>query len=115
MGEHAANFKEYAAQFPQPVQSRLNQMRRVILSVSPNAEESIRYGMPSFKVGNVHLYMAGYKHHIGMYPMPSDPELEKIISRYRAPKTKDSIHFKHKDELPLDVIKSVAVYQWKRK
>lgn len=108
MAKHAANFDEYVLQFPEGIRIRLFQIRDVILSVKPHAEESIRYGMPAFKVGKTSLYIAGYKNHIGMYPLNGVPGLEKIISRFRAPKTKDSIHFKHKEELPLDVIKVIA-------
>lgn len=83
-------------------------MRKAILSVAPHAKESIRYGMPAFTTGGAHLYIAGYKHHIGMYPMYGVPELEKIIGPYRTPKTKDTLHFKHDDALPLDVIRTIA-------
>ena len=108
MAKHAANFQQYVKQFPPDIAARLKKVRDVILSVTPNAEESIRYGMPAFKVGKTHLYMAGYKHHIGMYPLYGAPELEVVISKYRAPKTKDTIHFKHIDELPLEVIRAIA-------
>ena len=108
MAKHAANFQEYVKQFPPGIGGRLRQVREVILSVTPHAEESIRYGMPAFKVGKTHLYMAGYKNHIGMYPLYGAPELEAVISKYRAPKTKDSIHFKHNEVLPLEVIRKIA-------
>ena len=108
MSRSAANFQEYVKLFPPGVSARLEQLRDVILSVTPHAEESIRYGMPAFKVGKTHLYMAGYKNHIGMYPLYGAPELEAVISKYRAPKTKDSIHFKHNEELPLEVIRTIA-------
>jgi uncharacterized protein YdhG (YjbR/CyaY superfamily) len=113
MEKRAANFHEYVMQFPPEVSVRLEQIRDVILSVTPHAEESIRYGMPAFKVGKTHLYMAGYKHHIVMYPLYGVPELEAIVLNYRAPNTKDTIHFKHNDALPLDVIRKIAALKLK--
>ena len=110
MAKHASDFRAYVKPFPTAVRNRLDQVSDAILSVVPDAEESIRYGMPAFKVGNEHLYVAGYKNHIGMYPMYRQPELEKLIAPYRAPKTKDSIHFKHNEELPLDVIRSIVQF-----
>jgi hypothetical protein len=81
MEKRAANFHEYVMQFPPDVSVRLEQIRNVILQVTPHAEESIRYGMP---------------------------ELEATVSNYRAPNTKDTIHFKHSEALPLGVIRKIA-------
>ncbi|MGC3947348.1 MAG: DUF1801 domain-containing protein [Chryseolinea sp.] len=110
----ASDFRSYTRAFPPDVKERLDQMRDAILSVVPNVEESIRYGMPAFKVGKEHVYIAGYKNHIGMYPMSRKTELEKTLAHYRVPKAKDSIHFKHSEELPLDVIKSIVQFKLAR-
>lgn len=108
MAKRVTDFEAYVNGFPDAVKMRLRDVRTAILSVAPHAEESIRYGMPAFKIGGTHLYIAGYKNHIGMYPLYGVPELEPVIAPYRAPKTKDTLHFKHSDQLPLEVIRTIA-------
>lgn len=98
---------EYITTQPTEVASRLTKIRELFHEVLPNTEESIRYDMPAFSVGGYHLYIGAYKNHIGMYPMYGIPELEEEILPYRAIETKDSLHFKHSEPLPLDLIEKI--------
>ena len=38
---------------------------------SPDAEEAIKYGIPTFTFGGNLVYFAAFKNHIGFYPTPS--------------------------------------------
>lgn len=51
--------------------------------------------------------MSGYKNHIGMYPMYGIPELGEEMLPYRGKGTKDALHFKHSEPLPLDLIEKI--------
>ena len=99
--------EEYIARFPLPVQERLRALRGVFFELLPDVEESIRYQMPAYLVGKYHLYFAAYKKHIGFYPVYQFPPLEQELAPYRAPKTKDTLHFLHTQPLPLDLVRKI--------
>lgn len=99
--------QSYIEQFNPEIQERLEQIRELFLQFNPTIEESIRYNMPSYKIGGGYLYFAAYKNHIGFYPTYGLTELEAEMEAYRAVKTKDSLHFKHKESLPLDLIRKI--------
>lgn len=59
----------YIAAQPEPQRTTLEGLRRQILSVIPEAEQCMSYGMPGFRVqGKVVAGFASYKKHIGYYP-----------------------------------------------
>ncbi len=99
--------EKYIQQFEPEVQKKLNTLRQVFFELLPDTEESIRYKMPAFKVGNHHLYFAAYKKHIGFYPVYGLPAIEDKVSEYRAKKTKDSLHFMLDKPLPIELIKKI--------
>jgi len=97
--------EKYISEFEPEIKIRLKKLRQLFFEVIPDTEESIRYKMPAFKVGKHHLYFAAYKKHIGFYPVYRLTEIEEEISKYRAKKTKDSLHFMLDKPLPLELIK----------
>lgn len=104
----------YIKAFPEAVQERLITLRQLFFQLIPGVEESIRYKMPAYKVGKHHLYFAAYKKHMGMYPVYGLGELENKIKAYRAKNTKDSIHFLHSEDLPIELIKLIIVAKSKQ-
>jgi uncharacterized protein YdhG (YjbR/CyaY superfamily) len=58
-----------AAQAP-PARATLGQVRGTILAQAAGAEESIAYGMPTYKLaGRLLLHMAGWADHYSIYPV----------------------------------------------
>jgi len=96
------------AQLPE-IAERLSAIRNIFHEALPQTQESMRYDMPAYTVGGYHLYMSAYKNHIGMYPMYGIPELDSKMLRYRGKGTKDALHFKHSEPLPLDLIKEIII------
>ena len=90
-----------------PIAERLSAIRAIFHKVVPGTQESIRYNMPAFTVGDDYLYMSAYKNHIGMYPMYGITTLNDKMSPYRGKGTKDALHFKHNEALPLDLIEQM--------
>ena len=74
----------------------------------PEPTEKIRYGMPAVMLGGRYaLHYAGWKKHIGLYPVPTLPEpLEAEIAPYRA--EKDSVVFPHTKPVPYELIGRVT-------
>ena len=67
--EPAETVDDYIRRFPREVQRVLRALRRVIRDVAPDAEESISYRIPVYKVRKRPLvYFAGFQHHVSLYP-----------------------------------------------
>lgn len=98
---------QYISGFEPEIQTRLNALRALFHEELPGTEESIRYQMPAFTVGKRHLYFAAYKKHIGFYPVYGLKELLPEIDNYKAPKTKDTLHFLHDQPLPLELVRKI--------
>lgn len=100
----AANIDEYIAGCPPEVAERLQRIREVIEAEVPEPEEKIRYGMPAVMFGGRYaLHFAGWKKHIGLYPVPTLPEpLEAEIAPHRA--EKDSVVLPHAQPIPYELI-----------
>jgi uncharacterized protein YdhG (YjbR/CyaY superfamily) len=102
---------EYIAGFPPQTKEYLNQIREAIQRAAPEAEESISYAMPAFKLkGKPLVYFAGYKGHIGFYATPSGhKEFEKDLSIYK--QGKGSVQFPLDKPMPLDLITRITKFR----
>jgi uncharacterized protein YdhG (YjbR/CyaY superfamily) len=101
---------EYISSFPKEVQRLLEEVRATIKKVAPGAEEVISYQMPAFKFHGMLVYFAGYKNHIGFYPMPSAIEtFKKELSVYKS--AKGSVQFPTDSPLPLNLISKIVKYR----
>jgi uncharacterized protein YdhG (YjbR/CyaY superfamily) len=104
----AASVEDYIAGFPPDVAERLRRIRDVILAEVPDPEEKMRYGIAAVMLGGRYaLHYAGWKKHIGLYPVPTLPEpLESRIAPYRA--EKDSVVFPHAKPIPYELVGEVT-------
>lgn len=103
------NIDDYIKAQPEDVADRLTAIRKLFHAVLPHTKESIRYNIPAFSVGNYYLYISGYKQHIGMYPISTIAGLEKQIEPFKGKGTKDSLHFKHTEPLPVELIEKIII------
>lgn len=102
---------QYIASFPPDVQERLQQIRTLILKTAPDAQESISYAMPAYKIkGKPLVYFAGYKNHIGFYATPTGHEaFKEELSVYK--QGKGSVQFPLDRPLPLDLIERIVLFR----
>ena len=105
----ATSIDQYISAQTPDVAARLSLIRALFHKVIPTTEESIRYDMPAFTVGSYHLYISAYANHIGMYPAYGIPELNAEMLPYRGKGTKDALHFKHSEPLPLELIEKIII------
>ncbi|WP_194395545.1 iron chaperone [Microbacterium atlanticum] len=108
-----ATVDEYIAGFPPEVAARLTRIRSEIVeavaaSSGTRPEEKMRYGIAAVMLGGRYaLHFAGWKKHIGLYPVPPLPaSLEAEIQPFRA--EKDSVVFPHSKDLPYDLVARIA-------
>jgi uncharacterized protein YdhG (YjbR/CyaY superfamily) len=95
---------DYVAAQPPDVQPILDEVRRRVATVAPTAVEAISYQIPAFKLnGKDLLYVAAWKHHISIYPIPDgDEALARDIDRYRA--GKGTLKFPLAEPFPYDLV-----------
>ena len=79
------NTEAYIKTFPEEIQKKLQQIRAIIKQNAPEAEETISYAIPTFKLnGKALVHIAGFKNHIGFYALPTGHEaFEKEFSGYK--------------------------------
>jgi uncharacterized protein YdhG (YjbR/CyaY superfamily) len=63
---------QYIAAAPVPAQPVLRQLRQVIKTAAPKAEERISYGMPSYEYHGRLVYFAAFKNHVGLYAVGNE-------------------------------------------
>ena len=108
----AKNIDEYIAGFPAPVQERMKKLRTTIKKASPTAEEVISYAIAGFKLHGALIYFAGFKNHIGIYPVPRNEEVfKKELAEYKG--GKGTAQFPHDKPLPLGLITRIVKYRMK--
>jgi len=105
------NTDEYIAGFYADIQTILNQVRLTIRLAAPEAEESIAYGMPAYKLkGKPLVYFAGFKNHIGFYATPSGhSEFAKELSKYK--QGKGSVQFPLDQPIPYELIAQIVEFR----
>jgi uncharacterized protein YdhG (YjbR/CyaY superfamily) len=103
---------EYIAAFPENVKSILQELRQVIRSAAPEAQEVISYKMPAFKLNGLLLWFAAFKNHIGFFPKASAIEaFEKELSGYEV--SKGTIRFPLDKPIPFDLVRKIVKYRLK--
>lgn len=98
----------YLAVLHEPKRGTLEQLRRDILAVLPNAQECLSYGVPGFKVnGKTVAGFAAFKDHLSYLPHSGTvlAALTDELAGYAG--TKSSLHFAVDQPLPLDLVRKL--------
>jgi len=104
------NIDEYISLFPKETQALLRQMRATIKEVAPDAEEVIKYQMPTFVLKGNLVHFAAYKNHLGFYPVPTGIEkFKKELSAYKT--SKGAVQFPLDKPLPLALIRRIVKFR----
>jgi len=108
----AKNIDDYIARFPGDVQVALEKVRLTIRKAAPKAEEIISYQIPAFKYYGNLVYFAGWKKHIGFYPVSSAIKaFEKELSVYDG--AKGTVKFPLGEPMPLGLISRIVKFRVK--
>jgi len=106
------NIDEYIAGFPNDVQEILQKIRMTIREAVPDAEETIKYRMPTFTLKGNLVHFAAFKKHIGFYPVPTGIEgFRNELSVYEG--GKGSVKFPLDKPIPLDLIGKIVEFRVK--
>ena len=103
---------EYIAGFPKEVQEILERIRRTIKKSAPEAEETIKYKMPTFTLNGNLVYFAAFRNHIGFYPpVTGFKEIREELAAYEGPK--GSLTFPFDKPIPYDLISRIVKFRVK--
>ena len=111
MRDQFATIDEYIASFPPEVQEKLRSIRAAIHRAVPEAEEAIRYGIPTFRLDGVNLvHFAAFKSHLSFFPTSSGVAkfLEELSSYVLS---KGTIQIPQGVPVPLDLIERIARFR----
>ena len=101
---------EYIAGFPPDVQEILEKIRVTVRQAAPDAEETIKYQMPTFTLKGNLVHFGAYKKHIGFYPTPTGTEkFQKELSVYKG--AKGSVRFPLDKPIPFDLISNIVKFR----
>ena len=102
----------YISGFPEDVQDILQKIRRIVSDAAPDAEEAIKYQIPTFVLGGNLVHFAAFEKHIGFYPTPSGIEQFKdALSAYNS--AKGSVQFPLDSPIPYNLIKRIVRFRVK--
>jgi uncharacterized protein YdhG (YjbR/CyaY superfamily) len=103
----------YIANFPKDVQQILQKMRATIKKAAPDAEETIKYGIPTFTLNGNLVHFGGYKEHIGFYPAPAGiAEFKNDLAPYVA--GMGTIRFPLDHPIPFALITRIVKFRVKK-
>jgi uncharacterized protein YdhG (YjbR/CyaY superfamily) len=106
------NIDEYIAGFPNDIQEVLQKIRMTIRKAAPEAEETISYQMPTFRLKGNLVHFAAFEKHIGFYPTPTGIEkFQKELSIYKS--AKGSVQFPLNRPIPYDLISQIVEFRVK--
>lgn len=100
----------YIAGFPPDVQKILQKVRKTIQKAAPDAEETIKYQIPTFALNGNLVHFAAFKNHIGFYPAPRGKEIfKKELSAYEG--GKGTVRFPLDQPIPYDLISRIVKFR----
>ena len=103
---------DYIAGFSDDLQEILQKIRMTIREAAPDAEETISYQMPAFKLKGILVYFAAFKKHIGLFPpVTGDEKLMSEASVYAGPK--GNLKFPLDKPIPYALISEIVKFRVK--
>ena len=99
-----AGVDEYLAALTPAQRAQFERVRGIVRSLVPDAEESISYGIPTFKHrGKYVLYFAAFKDHMSVYPTVGAVEA--------TPGTKGTFRFTQDEPVPEEVVRAIVAHR----
>ena len=101
---------EYISTQVESIQPLLKQLREIIKKTAPDAQESISYQMPAYKLNGALVYFAACKNHIGFYPTATATTVfAEEIKSFKS--SKGAIQFPLNQPLPIELIEKIVKHR----
>jgi uncharacterized protein YdhG (YjbR/CyaY superfamily) len=108
----AKSVDEYIAARPETARAVLRRVRRAIRTALPDAQETLSYDMPTYKVGGkTVLHFAGWKNHYSVYP--ANAQVVAAFGRELADYTieKSTLKLSYEAPVPVALIARIAKFR----
>ena len=106
------NIDDYIAGFPPEVRVILERIRATIRKAAPDAEEAIKYRLPTFVQGGNLVHFGAFKRHIGFYATPGgNKKFRKELSAYEG--AKGSVQFPLDEPIPYGLVSRMVKFRVK--
>jgi len=97
-------FDEYVSALTPAQREQFERVRLIVRSIVPDAEETISYGVPTFKHrGKYLIYFAAFTNHMSVYPTLGAVEATKG--------TKGTFRFSEDDPVPEEVVRGIVLHR----
>ena len=106
------NIDDYIIDFPPDVQVVLEKIRATIRKAAPDAEEAIKYRLPTFVLNGNLVHFGAFKKHIGFYATPTgNKKFRKELAAYEG--AKGSVQFPLDKPIPYALISKMVKFRVK--
>jgi uncharacterized protein YdhG (YjbR/CyaY superfamily) len=104
---------EYLRGLPSDQRKVLKQLREIIKTTAPEAEEGISYHIPGYKYHGPLVYFAAYKKHCSLFAVSKNiiKQFEKELVPFRT--TTSTLHFTPEQPLPVALVKKIVKLRMK--
>ena len=105
----AGGVATYIAGRPTHARPVLRKVRSIIRAALPEAEETISYQIPAYRVdGRLAVYFAGWKERWSLYPVtkPVQEALGPALAKY--PVSKGTVRFAYGDPVPVRLVQRIV-------
>ncbi len=100
---------EYIESQDENVREKLREVRAIIRTAIPEAEEKMSWSMPTYWKGHNLIHFAASKKHLGIYPGgEATTVFAEELKDYDV--SKGTIRLPYNKELPADLIRRIAVW-----
>ena len=108
MASRFTSVEDYLDSFDPAIREALAEVRAAIRAAMPDADETIEYDMPSYRLhGRPIVHFSGWSTFVSLYPMPVfDAGLEKRVRGYRA--TRGTGRFPLSGPMPTELITEIV-------
>lgn len=100
--------EEYIASIPGDARPKFDELRQLVKSTLPHANEVLSYGIIGYKIDNkrARVFISGWKDHVAVYPIPKNEDLHELITPYI--KGKGTLWFRLDEALPKQLIEAAV-------
>jgi len=101
---------EYIAQFHAEIQDILQKLRQVVRDEAPQAEETIRYRIPTFRLNGNLVHFAAFRDHVSFFPTSSGvAAFRDELAGYET--SKGTIRFPLDRPIPYDLVRRIVRFR----
>lgn len=107
MSTKPTTVSEYIATIPKNARPKFGELRALVRSEIPQANEVLSYGIIGYKTdeSRAKIFISGWKSHVAVYPIPQNESLRTKLKPYI--KGKGTLSFPLDQPLPTEVLKAV--------